>query len=127
VGSQNLARHTAGTRTTPRDADLLDVLFPERAKTAGLHRMASCAVAAARGVRPGGYLLMLSITGHKPLSFRLFATGWVLAMDGGHLTLISTGLNPVTIITGFAGCSPPSAGPRPSSSGSPSPGTVRAP
>jgi hypothetical protein len=51
---------------------------------------------------PAWYLLMLAITGHPPLTFRLFATGRTLTVDGGHLTLISAGLNSVTIIVGFA-------------------------
>ena len=51
---------------------------------------------------PAWYLLMLAITGHTPLTFRLFATGRALTVDGGHLTLISAGLNSVTIIVGFA-------------------------
>jgi hypothetical protein len=51
---------------------------------------------------PAWYLLMLAITGHTTLTFRLFATGRVLVVDGGHLTLISAGLNSVTIIVGFA-------------------------
>jgi ABC-2 type transport system permease protein len=45
---------------------------------------------------------MLAIAGHKPLTFRLFATGQALTVDGGHLTLISAGLNSVTMIVGFA-------------------------
>ena len=45
---------------------------------------------------------MLAITGHAPLTFRLFATGRILTVDGGHLTLITAGLNSVTIIVGFA-------------------------
>ena len=45
---------------------------------------------------------MLAITGHTTLTFRLFATGRVLSVDGGHLTLITAGLNSVTIIVGFA-------------------------
>ena len=51
---------------------------------------------------PAWYLLMLAIAGHKPLTFRLFATGQTLTVDGGHLTLISTGLNSVTMVVGFA-------------------------
>jgi ABC-2 type transport system permease protein len=51
---------------------------------------------------PAWYLLMLAIAGHKPLTFRLFATGQALTVDGGHLTLISAGLNSLTMITGFA-------------------------
>ena len=54
------------------------------------------------GFVPAWYLLMLAITGHMTLTFRLFATGRVLSVDGGHLTLISAGLNAVTIIVGFA-------------------------
>ncbi|HZC41341.1 MAG TPA: hypothetical protein VE343_11755 [Streptosporangiaceae bacterium] len=51
---------------------------------------------------PVWYLLMLVIAGHQPLSFRLYATGRVLTVDAGHLTLISAGLNSLTIIVGFA-------------------------
>ena len=51
---------------------------------------------------PAWYLLMLAITGHTTLTFRLFATGRVLVVDGGHLTLITAGLNSVTLIVGFA-------------------------
>jgi hypothetical protein len=51
---------------------------------------------------PVWYLLMLVIAGHRPLSFRLYATGRVLTVDAGHLTLISAGLNSLTIIVGFA-------------------------
>ena len=51
---------------------------------------------------PAWYLLMAAIVGHTPLTFRLFATGRVLTVDGGHLTLITAGLNSVTIIVGFA-------------------------
>jgi hypothetical protein len=51
---------------------------------------------------PAWYLLMLALVGHTPLSFRLYATGEVLTVDGGHLTLISAGLNSLTIIVGFA-------------------------
>ena len=40
---------------------------------------------------PAWYLLMLAIAGHKPLTFRLYSTGQVLTVDGGHLTLISAG------------------------------------
>ena len=49
---------------------------------------------------PVWYLLIMA--GHRPLTFRLFATGQILAVDGGHLTLISAGLNAVTMIVGFA-------------------------
>jgi hypothetical protein len=51
---------------------------------------------------PVWYLLLAAMAGHKPLQFRLFSTGQVLTADGGHLTLISAGLNALTMITGFA-------------------------
>jgi len=51
---------------------------------------------------PAWYLMMAALVGHQPLSFRLFSTGQVLAVDGRHLTLISAGLNSLTLITGFA-------------------------
>ena len=38
---------------------------------------------------PAWYLLMAALAGHQPLSFRLFATGQVLAVDARDLTLIS--------------------------------------
>ncbi|MGH3278276.1 MAG: hypothetical protein ACRDNW_03970 [Trebonia sp.] len=50
---------------------------------------------------PVWYLLLLAMAGHKPLAFKLFSTGQVVAADGGHLTLITAGLNALTIITGF--------------------------
>lgn len=50
---------------------------------------------------PAWYLVMGSMAGHAPLDFKLFATGRVLRVDGGHLTLISTGLNSLTMICGF--------------------------
>jgi ABC-2 type transport system permease protein len=51
---------------------------------------------------PVWYELMLDIAGHTSLTFRLYATGRVLTVDGGHLTLITAGLNSVTMIVGFA-------------------------
>ncbi|MGH3249813.1 MAG: hypothetical protein ACRDOI_26930 [Trebonia sp.] len=50
---------------------------------------------------PTWYLLLLAMAGHKPLQFKLFSTGQVILADGGHLTLITAGLNALTIITGF--------------------------
>jgi ABC-2 type transport system permease protein len=50
---------------------------------------------------PIWYLLLLAMAGHKPLQFKLFSTGQVISADGGHLTLITAGLNTLTIITGF--------------------------
>jgi ABC-2 type transport system permease protein len=51
---------------------------------------------------PVRYELMADIAGHTPLTFKLYATGRVLTVDGGHLTLITAGLNAVTMIVGFA-------------------------
>jgi len=50
---------------------------------------------------PAWYLVMEAMTGHKPLTFKLFATGHLVTVDGGQLTLITAGLNAVTIIVGF--------------------------
>jgi hypothetical protein len=50
---------------------------------------------------PVWYGLMFAMVGHQRLSFRLFATGAVLGVDGGHLTLISAGLNALSLIVGF--------------------------
>jgi ABC-2 type transport system permease protein len=50
---------------------------------------------------PAWYLMMGALAGHTPLDFKLYATGEVLHVDGGHLTLISAGLNSVTMIAGF--------------------------
>ena len=50
---------------------------------------------------PAWYLLMDAMAGRTPLDFKLYATGEVLHVDGGHLTLISAGLNSVTMIAGF--------------------------
>lgn len=50
---------------------------------------------------PAWYYLMVAIAGHGTLSFRLFSTGRVLAVDGGHLALITAGLNALSLITGF--------------------------
>jgi len=51
---------------------------------------------------PIWYLLMIAMAGHKPLTFRLYATGRMLSVDGGHLSLISAGLNALSMIVGFA-------------------------
>lgn len=51
---------------------------------------------------PAWYALMAAMTGHQRLTFKLFATGRVLSVDGGHLTLISAGLNAMAMIVGFA-------------------------
>ena len=51
---------------------------------------------------PVWYELMEEIAGHTPLTFKLYATGRLVTVDGGHLTLITAGLNAVTMIVGFA-------------------------
>lgn len=51
---------------------------------------------------PVWYLLMRAMVGHEPLDVRLYATGAVLTVDGGHLTLITAAFNALTMITGFA-------------------------
>ncbi|GAA2270996.1 hypothetical protein GCM10010415_41940 [Streptomyces atrovirens] len=50
---------------------------------------------------PAWYLLMDAMAGSEVLEFRLYATGEVLQVDGGRLTLITAGLNCVTMIAGF--------------------------
>ncbi|QDQ14804.1 ABC transporter permease [Streptomyces spectabilis] len=50
---------------------------------------------------PAWYLLMTSIAGHKALDFKLYATGEMLHVDGKHITLITAGLNSLTMISGF--------------------------
>ncbi|MFE0819656.1 hypothetical protein [Streptomyces sp. NPDC058847] len=50
---------------------------------------------------PVWYLVMNAMAGGEPLDFKLYATGEVLHVDGGHLTLITAGLNSVTMIAGF--------------------------
>lgn len=50
---------------------------------------------------PVWYLVMDSMAAGQVLDFKLYATGEVLHVDGGHLTLISAGLNSVTMIAGF--------------------------
>ncbi|WP_338896101.1 ABC transporter permease [Streptomyces sp. TG1A-60] len=50
---------------------------------------------------PVWYLLMDTLASGEVLDFKLYATGEVLHVDGGHLTLISAGLNSVTMIAGF--------------------------
>ena len=71
---------------------------------------------------PAWYLLMQAIAGHQPLTFRLYATGRILAVNSGHLTLISAGLISITLVRPLrrhSGAPPPSAG-WPSGPGSPS-------
>lgn len=51
---------------------------------------------------PIWYALMQAMVGHQELTFKLFATGALLSVDGGRLTLISAGLNALSLIVGFA-------------------------
>ena len=51
---------------------------------------------------PTWYALMVAIVPHDPLKFRLFSTGEILRVDGRHLSLITAGLNALTLIVGFA-------------------------
>ncbi|MEU8353692.1 MULTISPECIES: ABC transporter permease [unclassified Streptomyces] len=51
---------------------------------------------------PVWYLLMSAMAGDESLRFKLYSTGEMLVVDGGRLTLISAGLNAITMITGFA-------------------------
>lgn len=44
---------------------------------------------------PVWYLVMDAMASGEVLDFKLYATGEVLHVDGGHLTLISAGLNSV--------------------------------
>jgi hypothetical protein len=43
------------------------------------------------------FRLMLDIAGHTPLTFKLYATGRALTVDGGHLTALLPfrDLNPI--------------------------------
>lgn len=50
---------------------------------------------------PAWYLLMDAMAAGEVLEFRLYSTGEVLSVDGGRLTLITAGLNCVTMIAGF--------------------------
>lgn len=51
---------------------------------------------------PAWYLFMLLVVSHKPLHFKLFSTGTVLRADGRELSLITAGMNSLTLIVGFA-------------------------
>src|SRR5438093_1886137 len=76
---------------------------------------------------PVWYLLTGSMFAHTGVEFRLQSTGATLAVDGHNLTLITAGLNSITLITGFVVCSPRSAARGCSTGGSCSPGTVPPP
>jgi hypothetical protein len=51
---------------------------------------------------PAWYLFMLLVVSHKPLHFKLFSTGTVVRADGRELSLITAGMNSLTLIVGFA-------------------------
>jgi hypothetical protein len=51
---------------------------------------------------PAWYAVTVALADHQRLTFRLFATGQELDVAGGHLTLITAGLNSLTMIVGFA-------------------------
>jgi ABC-2 type transport system permease protein len=50
---------------------------------------------------PVWYLLTSSMFAHTGAKFRLQSTGATLVVDGHNLTLITAGLNSITLITGF--------------------------
>lgn len=50
---------------------------------------------------PVWYLLIGAMIPHASVGFRLRATGTTLLVDGHNLSLISAGLNTITIIAGF--------------------------
>jgi ABC-2 type transport system permease protein len=51
---------------------------------------------------PAWYLFMVLVVSHRPLRFRLFSTGTILHADGRELSLITAGMNSLTLIVGFA-------------------------
>jgi ABC-2 type transport system permease protein len=51
---------------------------------------------------PTWYLFMLLVVSHRPLHFKLFSTGTVVRADGRELSLITAGMNSLTLIVGFA-------------------------
>ena len=50
---------------------------------------------------PVWYLLLGSMFAHTGAAFRLRATGTTVIVDGHNLTLISAGLNSITLLTAF--------------------------
>jgi hypothetical protein len=50
---------------------------------------------------PAWYLLMDALASGETLDFKLYSSGEVLHVEGGHLTLITAGLNSLTMIAGF--------------------------
>jgi hypothetical protein len=51
---------------------------------------------------PAWYLFMALIVSHRPLHFKLFSSGVILHADGRELSLITAGMNSLTLIVGFA-------------------------
>ena len=51
---------------------------------------------------PAWYLFMALLVSHKPLHFKLFSSGVILRADGRELSLITAGMNSLTLIVGFA-------------------------
>ena len=89
--------HAAGTCRSPAFGQLSTALrFAVRNQTR--NRLAAILLVA---FVPAWYALMQAMVGHQSLSFRLFATGRALNVDGGRLTLISAGLNALSLIVGF--------------------------
>jgi ABC-2 type transport system permease protein len=50
---------------------------------------------------PVWYLLMAAMVGGQVLQFRLFSTGRFISVDGRDLTLVTAGMNALTMIVGF--------------------------
>jgi ABC-2 type transport system permease protein len=51
---------------------------------------------------PAWYLFMALLVSHKPLHYKLFSSGVVVHADGRELSLITAGMNSLTLIVGFA-------------------------
>ena len=51
---------------------------------------------------PAWYLFTALLVSHKPLHFKLFSSGVILRADGRELSLITAGMNSLTLIVGFA-------------------------
>jgi ABC-2 type transport system permease protein len=51
---------------------------------------------------PVWYVLMVLMVNGEWLDFRLFSTGALLHVNGRHLTLLTAGMNSLTLIVGFA-------------------------
>lgn len=95
AGSQGAPRHSA----VPADFGQFRTAWRFALRNQTRNRLAGLLLV---GFVPLWYLMMTAMVGHSKLSFRLFATGQVLTVDGGHLSLISAGLNSMSLIVGFA-------------------------